>query len=159
VFERSERQIVPGPDLYGAVARIQEGLFRDGQVLLQQVSPTSWVGKGPVVGLGFLMKVTLVAYPMPSGAFAFDAKIEAELEDMGDHLARRELVRVLPDRGDPVLFGLEGRIEPPAFAVLEHLGVRLRGAAGARPAPRALPLIGRADSGAALDRSGLTRAA
>lgn len=83
MFERSERQIVPGPDLYGAVGRIQEGLFRDGQVLLQQVSPTSWVGKGPVVGLGFLMKVTLVAYPMPSGAFAFDAKIEAELEDMG----------------------------------------------------------------------------
>lgn len=75
--------MVPGHDLYGAIGRIQEGVFRDGQVLLQQVTPTSWVGKGPVVGLGFLMKVTVIAYPMPSGGAALDMKIEAELEDMG----------------------------------------------------------------------------
>ncbi|NUP06344.1 MAG: hypothetical protein HOW73_09835 [Polyangiaceae bacterium] len=83
MFERNERQIVPGYDLYGTAARVHEALFRDGQILLQQISPTSWMGKGPVVGLGFVMKTTIIAVPMPNGGFALDVKIEAELEDMG----------------------------------------------------------------------------
>lgn len=83
VFERIERNRVPGQDLYGAASRVHEALYRDGQILLQQVSPTSWVGKGPVVGLGFVMKATVIGYPMPQGGFALDVKLEGELEDMG----------------------------------------------------------------------------
>jgi hypothetical protein len=95
VFERIERQTIAGDDVYGAAARIQQALFSEGQVALAPVSPTSWVGKGPEVGLGFVLKGTLIAHPGPGG-FALDLKLEIELEDKGIALLYASWVVCLP---------------------------------------------------------------
>ncbi len=97
-----QRQLVPTNDLYGVVGRMQEALFRQGQVMLTQVGPTSWLGKGPEVGLGFVVKATLIAMPLGPTGYAMDLKLEAELEDKGLLLLGASWVVCLPIA--PILF-------------------------------------------------------
>ncbi len=82
MFDRIERREIPGQDLYGVIARMHHALSATGQIGLTQVTPTSWVGKSPEVGLGMVVKATVLAYPNPYGT-TMDLKLEAELEDKG----------------------------------------------------------------------------
>ncbi len=82
MFDRVERQLLPHADVYGAAQRIHEAVFREGQVVLNQIGPTSWMGKGTESGLGTAPKVALFAVPYGNG-FALDLRISAELEDKG----------------------------------------------------------------------------
>ena len=82
MFVRFERQMLPHTDIYGAATRISEALFRESHIMLAQIGPTSWMGKGVESGYGTCPKVTLIGVPMGQG-FALDLKVEAELEDKG----------------------------------------------------------------------------
>lgn len=82
MFECIQRQMLPHTDIYGAATRINEALFREASIVLTQVGPNSWLGKGSESGYGTVPKITLIAVPMGYG-YAIDLKIEAELEDKG----------------------------------------------------------------------------
>lgn len=81
MIDKVDRRYFSGIDMPSILQSLQGTLYQQG-IVLQQVAPNSWSGRGQAPSYGIVPKVGITAMPMQDGV-SVDLRVSADLEGNG----------------------------------------------------------------------------